>query len=131
MPGGRCRRRCSSRLRSITIASYRAVVPPFITVAPEPRPHRYARDCRPSSARSSAISRSGVQRIEQLGVGTTFPFQKLEPRRLSAALDVLLRPEVAERAHQIGQALSVENGTEQITDLIERFAQSQGISVGA
>ena len=71
------------------------------------------------------------QRIEQLGVGTTFPFQKLEPRRLSAALDVLLRPEVAERAHQIGQALSSENGTEQITDLVERFAQSQGISVAA
>src|SRR5512142_468894 len=70
-------------------------------------------------------------RIEQLGVGTTFPFQKLDARRLSAALDVLLRPEVAERAREIGRTLSAENGTEQITDLVERFAQSQGISVAA
>jgi len=71
------------------------------------------------------------QRVEQLGAGTTFPFQKLEPRRLSAALDVLLRPEVAERAHRIGQALTAENGTEQIADLVERFARSRGISIAA
>jgi sterol 3beta-glucosyltransferase len=69
-------------------------------------------------------------RVAQLGAGTTFPFQKLEPRRLSAALDVLLRPEVAERARRIGQALTAENGTEQIADLVERFARSRGNSVG-
>lgn len=69
-------------------------------------------------------------RVAQLGAGTTFPFQKLEPRRLSAALDVLLRPEVAERARRIGQALTAENGTEQIADLVERFARSRVNSVG-
>ena len=71
------------------------------------------------------------RRVTQLGAGTTFPFQKLAPRRLSAALDVLLRPEVAERARQIGQALRAENGTEQIADLVERFARSRGISIAA
>ena len=70
-------------------------------------------------------------RVAQLGVGTTFPFQKMVPRRLSAALDVLLRPEVAERARRIGQALRAENGTEQITDLVERFARSRGLSIAA
>jgi UDP:flavonoid glycosyltransferase YjiC (YdhE family) len=68
-------------------------------------------------------------RVAQLGAGTTFPFRKMAPRRLSAALDVLLRPEVAERARRIGQALRAENGTEQITDLVEGFARSQGISI--
>ena len=68
-------------------------------------------------------------RITQLGAGTTFPFQKLAQGPLSAALDVLLRPEVVKRARQIGQALRAENGTEQIADLVERFAQSRGVSV--
>lgn len=63
-------------------------------------------------------------RVSQLGAGTTFSFRKFGPRRLSAALDVLLRPELAERACRIGQALRAEDGTEQITDLIERFARS-------
>jgi UDP:flavonoid glycosyltransferase YjiC (YdhE family) len=70
-------------------------------------------------------------RVERLGVGTTFPFQKLTANRLSAALDVVLTPEVAARAHHLGRALRAEDGTKAIVDLVERFATTKGISVHA
>jgi len=68
-------------------------------------------------------------RTARLGVGTTFPFQQWSEARVSAALELLLRPETKERAQKIGRALRAERGTEQVAELIERFAREQGVSV--
>lgn len=47
-----------------------------------------------------------------LGIGDTFPFAKLDSRRLTESLCRVLEPQVAARAKRIGQQMAEENGVE-------------------
>jgi sterol 3beta-glucosyltransferase len=57
-------------------------------------------------------------RVQKLGAGTTFPFQKLEESRLLAALKHLRRDDVRERAQRLGIALRQERGLEEAADAL-------------
>lgn len=61
-------------------------------------------------------------RVAELGVGATFPFQKMSERRLSDALELLLTDEVAQRAADLGARLRDGGGAARTVELIERFA---------
>jgi len=55
-------------------------------------------------------------RVATLGVGATFPFQKLDESRLLAGLRHLRRDDVRERARRLGSALREERGLEEVAD---------------
>jgi sterol 3beta-glucosyltransferase len=57
-------------------------------------------------------------RVAKLGVGTTFPFQKLDEARLLEGLRHLRRDEVRERAQRLGSALRQERGLEEVADAL-------------
>jgi sterol 3beta-glucosyltransferase len=63
-------------------------------------------------------------RLQALGVGETFPFQKLDERRLESALRRLFVPEVRERAQALGERVRLERGSEEVAGTIERIAAS-------
>lgn len=49
-------------------------------------------------------------RCRKLGIGDTFPFTKLDTRRLVDGLRNVLRPEVAARAKEVGRHMAEEDG---------------------
>jgi UDP:flavonoid glycosyltransferase YjiC (YdhE family) len=57
-------------------------------------------------------------RVATLGVGATFPFQKLDESRLLAGLRHLRRDDVRERARRLGSALREERGLEEVADAL-------------
>ena len=57
-------------------------------------------------------------RVAKLGVGATFPFQKLGEGRLAEGLRHLRRDDVRERARRLGSALSQERGLEEVADAL-------------
>jgi sterol 3beta-glucosyltransferase len=57
-------------------------------------------------------------RVAKLGVGTTFPFQKLDEARLLEGLRHLRRDDVRERAQRLGAALRQERGLEEVADAL-------------
>ncbi len=57
-------------------------------------------------------------RIAKLGVGATFPFQKLSESRLLEGVRYLRRDEVRERARRLGSALQQERGLEEVADAL-------------
>jgi UDP:flavonoid glycosyltransferase YjiC (YdhE family) len=57
-------------------------------------------------------------RVAKLGVGTTFPFQKLDEARLLEGLRHLRRGDVRERAQRLGAALQQERGVEEVADAL-------------
>lgn len=57
-------------------------------------------------------------RVAKLGVGATFPFQKLDEARLLEALKYLRRDDVRERAQRLGVALRQERGLEEVADAL-------------
>jgi UDP:flavonoid glycosyltransferase YjiC (YdhE family) len=57
-------------------------------------------------------------RVATLGVGATFPFQKLDESRLLAGLRHLHRDDVRERARRLGSALREERGLEEVADAL-------------
>jgi sterol 3beta-glucosyltransferase len=59
-------------------------------------------------------------RVRALGVGATFPFQRLNRTRLDAALQLLLSDEVTARARDLGETLRAEDGVETSADALER-----------
>lgn len=61
-------------------------------------------------------------RVQQLGVGTTLPFQRINAERLDQALAVLLDPVTTARARRLGERLRAEDGTAATADQIERWA---------
>jgi sterol 3beta-glucosyltransferase len=58
-------------------------------------------------------------RVAALGVGATFPFQRLSRSRLEPALELLLSEPVKARARSLGERLRVENGVEASANAIE------------
>jgi UDP:flavonoid glycosyltransferase YjiC (YdhE family) len=58
------------------------------------------------------------QRVAKLGVGATFPFQKLDESRLLEGLRHLGRDDVRERARRLGTALRQERGVEEVADAL-------------
>jgi UDP:flavonoid glycosyltransferase YjiC (YdhE family) len=65
-------------------------------------------------------------RVQQLGVGTTLPFQKLNRRRLGRALDVLLSEPTQRRARELGAKLRAERGAQCAADVVERWGRDAG-----
>jgi sterol 3beta-glucosyltransferase len=59
-------------------------------------------------------------RVRALGVGTTFPFQRLDRARLEPALELLLSEDLAQRARALAERLRAENGVETSADAVER-----------
>jgi sterol 3beta-glucosyltransferase len=57
-------------------------------------------------------------RVAKLGVGATFPFQKLDESRLLEGLRNLRREDVRERAQRLGAALREERGLEEVADAL-------------
>ena len=57
-------------------------------------------------------------RCRKLGIGDTFPFAKLDSRRLVNALRTVLRPTVARRAEQIARRMGEEDG---VSDAVARL----------
>ena len=60
-------------------------------------------------------------RIEQAGVGATFPFKKLTPERLGSALDTILSDEYAARARDLGGRVRAEPGLVAACDVVEQW----------
>jgi sterol 3beta-glucosyltransferase len=58
------------------------------------------------------------QRVAKLGVGATFPFQKLSEARLLEGLQHLRRDDVRERARRLGSELRQERGLEEVADAL-------------
>jgi UDP:flavonoid glycosyltransferase YjiC (YdhE family) len=58
-------------------------------------------------------------RLTQLGVGATFPFQRLSAARLDAGLQRILAPELALRAKALGARLRAAPGARNAADVIE------------
>lgn len=61
-------------------------------------------------------------RLEQAGLGVTFPFRRLSPARLGAALDRVLDEKPARRARAVGAAVRNEDGSRRAADAVERWA---------
>jgi sterol 3beta-glucosyltransferase len=59
-------------------------------------------------------------RVAALGVGMTFPFQRLRSIRLEPALELLLSEPVKARARSLAEQLRVDNGVEASANAIER-----------
>jgi sterol 3beta-glucosyltransferase len=59
-------------------------------------------------------------RAKALGVGTTFPFKRLNEKRLTEGVRTLLDPAVRARARALGKRLRAEDGLARIIDMIER-----------
>ncbi|MFF1555873.1 glycosyltransferase, partial [Rhodococcus erythropolis] len=60
-------------------------------------------------------------RIEDLGIGVTFPFRNMTADRLHDALRTVTADRYQERATTIGHAMAEEDGTVQISDTVERL----------
>jgi sterol 3beta-glucosyltransferase len=58
-------------------------------------------------------------RCRKLGIGETFPYTKLNTRRLVEGLRSVLRPEVATRAKEVGRRMTEEDGVANAVALIE------------
>jgi UDP:flavonoid glycosyltransferase YjiC (YdhE family) len=58
-------------------------------------------------------------RCRQLGIGDTFPFTKLDARRLFNGLRSMLRPEVAARAEEVARRMADEDGVADAVAQIE------------
>jgi sterol 3beta-glucosyltransferase len=58
-------------------------------------------------------------RCRELGVGDTFPFAKLDKRRLTDGLRTVLDPSVSARAAQVGRQLAEEDGVANAVAAIE------------
>lgn len=65
-------------------------------------------------------------RVRALGVGTTFPFQRLDRARLEPALEHLLSEDVATRARALAQKLRAENGVAASADALEQALEEAG-----
>jgi len=63
-------------------------------------------------------------RLEKLGIGATFRFQKWSEERFEKGLRTLLRPEVIEAAREVGVRARMEDGLSAVTDAILRAAQN-------
>jgi sterol 3beta-glucosyltransferase len=64
-------------------------------------------------------------RVEELRVGAHQPFSKLTPKSFEAGMQSALRPEVAVRSQQVGQALRRDShGTERAAELVEQRAST-------
>jgi len=59
-------------------------------------------------------------RCRKLGIGDTFPFTKLDTRRLTRGLRTVLDPQVAARAKRVGQQVAEENGVEATVAFVEQ-----------
>ena len=62
-------------------------------------------------------------RVRALGVGTTFPFPRLDRARLQRALELLLSSAVSARAGALARELRAENGLEASADAVERVLE--------
>lgn len=58
-------------------------------------------------------------RCRRLGIGETFPFTKLDARRLVEGLRAVMRPEVAVRASEVARRMAEEDGVASAVALIE------------
>ncbi|HWB68592.1 MAG TPA: glycosyltransferase [Solirubrobacterales bacterium] len=63
------------------------------------------------------------RRCRALGVGETFPFKRLDERRLGAGLSAVLEPDVADAAGRLGRAMAAEDPTAAAIEALERAAQ--------
>jgi len=63
-------------------------------------------------------------RLEKLGIGATFRFQKWSEARFEAGLKALLRPETIDRAREIGALARAEDGLSAVADAVLRAAAS-------
>lgn len=59
-------------------------------------------------------------RCRELGIGETFPFTKLDTRRLTEGLRAVLRPELAARAKDVGRRMAEEDGVATAVARIEQ-----------
>ncbi len=98
--------RCSGAMHhggaGTTYASLRAGLPTFVTSVFFDQPYWGAR-------------------VVDLGLGTTTPFKRLTKKTLIRGLQFLRRPEVVERAREIGEILRLEDGACDLADTLERI----------
>jgi sterol 3beta-glucosyltransferase len=59
-------------------------------------------------------------RVEKLGIGSTFRFQKWSEERFEKGLRTLLRPEVIDAARELGVRARTEDGLLEVTDAVLR-----------
>jgi sterol 3beta-glucosyltransferase len=70
-------------------------------------------------------------RCRALGIGDTFPFKRLNTRRLVAALCRVLRPDVGTRAEQVARRMAEEDGVAGAVAFIEEMDRSGRAPAGA
>jgi sterol 3beta-glucosyltransferase len=117
-----------------------AGVPDHLFIAPAFDHDRVLPRCRAAvhhggSGTTAAVLRAGLPsvvahvfadqpywgwRLEQLGVGVSMPFRKLDAGRLGRALDVVLDDGYGERSRHIGGQVRAEVGALGAADVIER-----------
>jgi sterol 3beta-glucosyltransferase len=60
------------------------------------------------------------ERCRKLGIGGTFPFTKLDARRLTDGLRAVLNPRVAARAEEVARRMGEEDGVSATVEYLER-----------
>lgn len=130
-PAGDSRRgveRARCRRRRLTVRGRRSRPPepvPPLRRGRSPRWRRHDRDHRGRwhpGARLLGLRRSAFlgARCRALGIGDTFPFVKLDARRLSAGLRCVLETPVALRAKEVGRLMVEEDGVGAAVGYLER-----------